>query len=431
LRFIYIFLLLATNTVAQTMDHSSMQMDSGMQMGPKNFIASIQEHSTSGTSAEPDSALTPMLMSIKGNWSLMFHGSAFINTLQQSGPRGYDKVFSTNWFMPMAQRKIAGSGTLTLRTMFSLEPATVTGRYYPEMFQVGETAFGKGIVDGQHPHDLFMEIAALYDHKITENTMVSFYAAPVGDPAMGPAAYPHRASASENPLAPLGHHFQDSTHIASDVVTAGLTHRAVRIEASGFHGREPDENRWNIDQGKLDSWSTRLTVNPAANWSVQYSFAHLTSPEVLHATEDVNRMTSSVMYNRPFHKGNFAATALWGRNKDSGGQVLNGYLLEGTLRFKSSNNLWTRIELPDRTAELLSGKNALPNSPEQFIGRVKAFTFGYDREYNIVPHLTTAFGGQVNFYSAPDNLKSIYGSHPAGVVLFVHFKPKRSTEHHH
>ncbi|MCU1287218.1 MAG: hypothetical protein JWO13_3568 [Acidobacteriales bacterium] len=400
-----------------------------MQMDSPTFTATIQQHATSGTSAEPNSTSAPMLMSAKGKWTLMFHGSAFINMIQQSGPRGYDKVFSTNWFMPMAQRKLGDSATLTLRTMLSLEPATVTGRYYPELFQVGETAFGKGIVDGQHPHDLFMEIAALYDHKLTDNTLLSFYAAPVGDPAMGPAAYPHRASASENPLAPLGHHFQDSTHIASDVVTVGLTHRAIRIEASGFHGREPDENRWNIDQGKLDSWSTRLTVNPAANWSAQYSFARLSSPEVLHATEDVDRMTSSVMYNRPLQDGNFAATVLWGRNKDSAGEVLNGYLAEGTLRFKKSNNAWTRIELADRTAELLSGKNALPNSPEQFIGRVKAFTVGYDREFGFIPHLTTAIGGQVNLYSAPDSLKAIYGSHPAGVVLFVHFTPKRGSEH--
>jgi hypothetical protein len=274
-----------------------------------------------------------------------------------------------------------------------------------------------------------MEIAALYDHKLTENTMLSFYAAPVGDPAMGPAAYPHRASAAENPLAPLGHHFQDSTHIASDVVTVGLTHRAVRIEASGFHGREPDENRWNIDQGRLDSWSTRLTINPAPNWSAQYSFARLTSPEALHATEDLDRMTSSVMYNRPLHDGNFAGAVIWGRNKNSDGQVLNGYLAEGTLRFAESNNVWTRIELVDRTAELLSGKNAVPNSSEQFIGRVKAFTVGYDREFGFIPHLATAFGGQVNLYSVPDSLKSIYGSHPAAVVLFVHFKPKRSNEH--
>jgi hypothetical protein len=161
-------------------------------------------------------------MEQKGSWMLMFHGEAFLNLGQQSGPRGYDKVFSTNWFMFMGERPL-GSGQLTLRSMVSLEPATVTHRFYPEMFQQGETAFGRPINDGQHPHDFLMEIAALYDWRVGENGLVSFYAAPVGDPALGPVAYPHRSSAIENPIAPLGHHLEDSTHIASDVLTGGFT----------------------------------------------------------------------------------------------------------------------------------------------------------------------------------------------------------------
>src|SRR5262249_242103 len=156
--------------------------------------------------------------------------------------------------MPMAQRKLGGKSVLSLRTMLSLEPATVSERRYPELLQQGETAYGRPIVDGQHPHNLFMEIAAIYDRNLGEKTPLTIYAAPVGDPALGPTAYPHRASASENPLAPLGHHLEDSTHIADDVVTLGITYRKFRIEASGFHGREPSEYRWDIDAGKIDSW---------------------------------------------------------------------------------------------------------------------------------------------------------------------------------
>src|SRR5215831_16481866 len=255
----------------QKMDHkntSNMQMN--MAEMPKTFVEAIKHHGTSGTSAEPNSVPIPMLMSMRDNWMLMFHGEAFLNALQQSGPRGSDKVFSTNWFMPMAQREL-GPGTFTARVMLSLEPGTITGRFYPELFQQGETAFGKPIVDGQHPHDFLMELAALYDLKIGENGLLSFYIAPVGEPAMGPAAYPHRASASEDPIAPLGHHLEDSTHVADDVITTGLTYRIARFEASGFHGREPDEFRWDIDSGKIDSWSIRATLNPALNWSGQYS----------------------------------------------------------------------------------------------------------------------------------------------------------------
>src|SRR5438067_1073877 len=260
-----------------------MQMDmhgqKEMQMKPESFIEEIEQHGTSGTSAEPNATPVAMLMKMKGDWMFMFHGVAWINTEQQSSRRGYDKFFSTNWLMPMAQRKLGESGTLTFRAMLSLEPATVSGRFYPALFQVGETAFGKLIVDGQHPHDFFMELAAMYDQRLSENTLLSIYFAPMGDPAMGPTAYPHRASAAQNPMATLGHHLQDSTHIADDVITVGLTHRVFRLEASGFHGREPDEQRWDLDQGKMDSWSGRFTVNPAQNWSFQYSFAHLFSPE--------------------------------------------------------------------------------------------------------------------------------------------------------
>src|SRR6202035_1591887 len=159
--------------------------------------------------------------------------------------------------MGMARRR-AGPGVFTARAMLSLEPATIRDRQYPLLFQQGETAFGLPIADGQHPHNFFMEIAALYDLKLGKKTLLSFYAAPVGDPAIGPTAYPHRASAAENPVGTLGHHQQGSTHIANDVVTVGVTHGIVRLEASGFHGREPDEFRWHINSGAIDSWSTRL-----------------------------------------------------------------------------------------------------------------------------------------------------------------------------
>jgi hypothetical protein len=325
--------------------------------------------------------------------------------------------------MPMAQRRVGG-GTLTLRTMLSFEPATISERRYPELFQEGETAFGLPIVDGQHPHNLFMELAAMYDYKIGEQTLLSVYAAPVGDPALGPPAYPHRASAAEEPIAPLGHHLQDSTHVADDVITFGVTYRNTRLEASGFHGREPGENRWDVDQGKIDSWSTRVTVNPARNWSFQYSIGQLHSPEALFPSEDTRRMTASLMYNLPFRGGNWASMILWGRNQSlADGNVGNGYLLESTLQFLHRNFAWTRIENVDRTNELLIGENPLPRDfTERYFTRVQAYTIGYDREIGHIPHLSTAVGGQVTLYGVPDTLKPTYGSNPVGVILFVRLR---------
>ncbi len=394
-------------------------------MQPWTLVEFILQHTTSGTDVEPNSTPTQMLMMKKGNWTLMFHAEIFLNDIQQSGPRGEDKFFSTNWLMPMAQRNL-GRGTFTLRSMVSLDPATVGDRRYPELFQQGETAFGRPIVDGQHPHDFFMEIAAIYDYRVSENTVLSFYGAPVGDPALGPPAYPHRASASEDPIAPLGHHLEDSTHIVYDVITLGITHGMFRLEASGFHGQEPDEYRWNIDGGRIDSWSARATVNPGQNWSFQYSIGDLTSPEAFFPRENIRRMTASLIYNRPIHNGNWASMLLWGRNQSlKDGNVGNGYLLESTLRFFDKNNAWARIENVDRTNELLLSGIFLPSGfTERYFTCVQAYTAGYDREFEHIRHLSMALGAQLTWYGVPGVLQPAYGVHPVGVVAFLRLRAR-------
>jgi hypothetical protein len=415
-------------------DNAMSSMGGGMmdlmeELHPKTFLQQIQHHASSGTSAEPNSTPTPMLMTMKGQWMLMFHANAFIVDTQQSSSRGGNKAFSTNWFMPMAERAL-GPGQLTLRGMLSLEPATVTGEQYPLLFQQGETAYGVPIADGQHPHDFFMELAALYDLRLGKRNLLSFYLAPEGDPAIGPTAYPHRASAFENPVGSLGHHQEDSTHIANDVLTLGFTHGIARIEASGFHGREPDEHRWNVDQGKIDSWSTRLTVQPGQDWSGQFSYARIASPEALFPTENQERMTSSVMYNKPLINGNWASSIVWGRTRSLNDSAKeNSYLLESTLRFKTRNYVWTRIENAGRTNELTNGEHPLPpDFHEQPLTHVQAYTFGYDRDIDVLPHLAAAIGAQVTAYGVGQPLQRIYGTNPAGVTVFVRLRPFSKKE---
>lgn len=408
LRTILLCLALAAPTLGQSMPGMS-----GMEA--TTLITAIEAHSASGTDIEPLSTPVPMMMIEQQGWMLMLHGEAFANDIQQSGPRGGDKFFSTNWLMPMARHDL-GRGKLTLRAMLSLEPATITERRYPELFEVGETAFGHAIIDGQHPHNLFMEIAAMYDFKLGENLLVSLYAAPVGDPAIGPTAYPHRASAAEDPIAPLGHHLEDSTHISDDVVTTGITYKKARLEASGFHGREPGENRWTISQGTIDSYSGRVTVAPVANWIVQFSAAHITSPEILTPRADQLRTTASIGYNRPLARGNWANLLLWGRTRTLGqSQPFNGYQAESTLKFADRNYLWTRIENVDRSTELLD----LPQPTEQFLARVQAYTFGYERDFRLLSHAETGLGAQMTFYDKPQFLTPEYGNHPFGAVIFA------------
>lgn len=392
---------------------------------PHTLEQEIRGHATSGTSAEPGSVAQPMWMTMRGNWMLMFHGNAFVADIQQTSPRGGDKLFSTNWWMPMAQWG-RGRQQLTLRTMLSLEPATVTERQYPLLFQQGETAYGNPIVDGQHPHDFVMEAAALYDVSLTEHTLLSLYAAPVGDPAIGPVAFPHRASALEDPVATLGHHQEDSTHIADDVATAGLAWRWARMEASGFHGREPDEHRWEVQQGAMDSWSTRLTLAPGENWSGQVSYGRLHSPEALFPAENQARTTASAMYNRPLGgEDHWVGTVLWGRTRSLGDNVIaNSYLLESTVRFGQRNYAWTRMEDVDRTTELLLGERPVPAGfREEPAGRVQAYTFGYDRDVPVLPRMETAVGAQVTAYTVGSRLEPVYGSDPMGVVVFLRLRP--------
>jgi hypothetical protein len=391
---------------------------------------------SSGTSVEPKttSEFSPMIHTSLGQWTFMFHANAFLVATQQSGPRGFDKLFSVNWLMPMVSRDF-GRQTVSFRTMLSLEPATVTKRRYPELFQSGETAYGLPIVDGQHPHELFMEISGRYDFRMTERSRLFVYGGPVGEPALGPTAYPHRASASENPVAALGHHQQDSTHISNNVITLGFVQGPVQLEASTFHGREPDENRWNIDGGTPDSFSSRLSVGATKNLSGQFSIGRINNREALEPGLDTLRTTASIQHNAVFASGHISSSLIWGRNKDMHGpehRIFNSYALESTVRFMNRNWLWTRIENVDRDRTLVIGeKPAALQAEEDPIGRVQAYTFGYERDLPIGPSfLNIGLGGQVTTYGVPEPLKPIYGNRPAGFAVFLHVRPTGNIASH-
>ncbi|MGH9862630.1 MAG: hypothetical protein ACRD35_04325 [Candidatus Acidiferrales bacterium] len=391
------------------------------EMPPAEKSQPAMEHGASGTSLEPRSTPHAMLEWRVNSWSLLLHGSAFLIGTQQSGRQGADKVFSANWVM-LSLARPAGKGYFTLRTMLSLEPATVTGRRYPLLFQTGETAFGQPLINGQHPHDFLMEVAAQYSLPLGEHTTLLFYAAPIGDPALGPVAFPHRTSAAEIPEAPLSHHLQDSTHIAASVFTVGLDRRWWRLEASTFHGREPNEFRWQPDLGAPDSFAARLTLRPADNWAVEVSHGRLNEPEELEAG-DTDRTTAALTYNRPLTRGNWAASLIWGRNHQRpGGLVLNGFLAESSLRFRDRNYLFTRLENVDREGLFLTG------TPEaEPLERVAAFTGGAARDLLVRDAFRLAAGFDLSFYKIPAVLEPLYGQHPVGARFFLRFRLGKSA----
>jgi hypothetical protein len=413
---------IATPAAAQTMSMPGMENSVG-------FLSS-------GTSVQPrtTSESEPMIHTSLGKWTFMFHANAFIIDTQQSGPRGRDKFFSVNWAMPMLIRQF-GRHSIGFRTMLSLDPATVPKRRYPLLFQSGETAYGLPIVDGQHPHDLLMEIAGRYDFKLSENAQLFVYGGPLGEPALGPTAFPHRSSASENPSAVLAHHQQDSTHISNSVVTLGFTAGPIQLEASTFHGKEPNENRWNIDGGKPDSFSTRLTVSATHNIAGQFSMGRINNREALEPDLDTFRTTASVHHNMRFTSGHVSNSLIWGRNKDldhHGARIFNAYTAESTVNFLSSNWIWTRIENVDRDRTLLVGEiPAALDVEEEPIGRVQAYTFGYERDLPVrIPSIKVGLGAQVTAYGLTSEMKSVYGNRPAAFSVFLRIRPTGNAAQH-
>jgi len=392
----------------------------------------------SGTSLLPSSTPGYMWHKMAGDWMLMTHGNLVFGFNHQGGPRGINKVESQNWLMFMGERK-AGGGQLMLRGMFSAEPLTTPRRGFPELFQTGETFKGRPIVDAQHPHDLFMELAAAFTLPLSEHVSLQLYGGPVGEPALGPVAFMHRASASENPAAPLGHHWQDSTHIAHGVFTAGLTAWRFKVEGSIFRGAEPDENRKDIELGKLDSWSTRIWFAPTPNWTMQFSHGRLTNPELL-APGDLIRNTASISYNRAWELGAWASSLIWGRNHEQHGNS-NSYLLESTINFVDKNYLYTRMELVDKQGlleENIFGRRGLDEFHSIGNGlelgdhfdqsfRVAAFTFGGVRDIVADSKLRLGIGADVTFYHVPEGLKPIYGSSPTSFHFFLRLRPGKMS----
>ncbi len=380
---------------------------------------------SSGTAVQPSAWPMPMVMTSIGSWRLMWMGQAFLVDTQQTGPLGADKFYSTNWGMLGAMHRL-GSGSVLLRTMLSLEPATVTERRYPLLFQTGETAFGNPITNAQHPHDFVMELSVQYSHNVGERATFDLYYGVVGDPALGPVAYPHRASAMEIPQATLGHHWEDSTHIANNVVTAVLSFKAARFEASGFHGAEPDENRWNFDFGPMNSYSGRITFTPTPRWAAQVSAGHLTNPEALEPG-DVNRTTASVEYVVPRPHDNWWATSLiWGRNwKTAPKYGSNAVLAETVVPFRDKNFVTGRYEWSQRD-ELFAGDPELAAQLAISSGGrwfdVNAYTIGYTRDLGTFYGVQTGLGANVSLYGIPDAIKPYYGEHPLGVNVYLRIR---------
>ena len=445
---------IAAQAPAQDTAHKKMQMPMNMPMDSAQMGMGTTKHHTaddmmigpagvsmdrmgSGTTWIPDAVTLPSRRRMLGDWMIMAHGFVFAQYDKQSGERGDDQFGSLNWAMLMASHDFSG-GRLQARTMLSLDPFTVTNRGYPLLLQTGETYKGAPLHDRQHPHDFWMELGALYQREINKGLAWSVYAAPSGEPALGPVAFMHRPSAMDNPAAPLGHHWQDATHVGFGVLTGGVYSGKWQVEGSFFNGRDPDENRWNFDPIKLDSYSGRITVNPTAHWSLATGYGYLKNPEALKPDESMHRITASAIHGaRLGADGQIASAFIWGANKHStSGNWSSSLLAESEAIVDARNTLFGRAELVQKNAEELvvdlpvttrSG-TVLPAFPSAQRFDVGALQLGYIREIAKTHWATIGLGaaGTLNF--VPSALEPYYGSrNPSGMFLFLRLRPFHSS----
>jgi hypothetical protein len=376
----------------------------------------------SGTAWLPDASRMYALHGMAGAWELMLHGSLYVHYLADGGDRGREQFGATNWVMGMASRKL-GSGNLTLRTMLSADPVTATECGYPDLLATGEFCDAEPLHDRQHPHDVFMELAGMYERALTGNVALQLYGGPVGEPALGPVAFPHRISSFPIPIAPIGHHWLDSTHIAFGVATAGIYGLRWKAEASLFNGREPDEERYNIDLDALDSYSGRLWLLPNDRWALQVSAGTLTEAEVHEIggpTIDVTRVTASATYHRPMaDEGVWASTIAWGRNREEG-EATQAFLAETNLNLAERDIFYGRLEVVEKTG----GDLVLPEELEEESFTVGKLGLGYVRQLSALAGFVPGVGAGVVLARVPDDLEPFYGSRtPTGLQLFLRLRP--------
>ncbi|MDB5420862.1 MAG: hypothetical protein JWR59_809 [Brevundimonas sp.] len=407
------------------MDHSGHDM-SGMDMSGMSHAMPVTSalgpwpmtRDASGTSWQPDASQHGGIHSQYGDWSVMTHALLNLTYDTQSGPRGGDKTYVAGMVMAAARRDFADGSTLNLRGMFSPDPL-MGQEGYPLLLAAGETANGTdSLVDRQHPHELVMELSASYARPLSEHDSIFAYIGLPGEPAFGPPAFMHRMSAMDSPEAPITHHWLDSTHIVFGVATLGWVHDNFKLEASSFRGREPDQDRYDIESPSFDSWAVRASWNPAPEWSLQASYADVTAPEQLAPDEDETKTSASAIHTRRFgDAGWWSSTLAWGRKTPDHDPAKDAWLVETAVH---PNDRWTVFARAERTEtdELMPGVGGHHGE----IFTVAKASLGAIRDWRLAEHVRFGVGGLYAINRVPAPLEAAYGGDPDGAMIFMRLK---------
>jgi hypothetical protein len=240
-----------------------------------------------------------------------------------------------------------------------------------------------------------------------------------GEPAIGPPAFMHRISSINNPDAPLGHHWQDATHITFGVATLGFRYKIMKFELSNFTGREPEENRYNFDKPRFDSWSWRFSVNPTENFAVQFSQAFIKSPEALEPEKNITRTTASILHSIVLgEKAHLTSSVIWGVNQTWESRPEHSALLESNLQINKTA-VYGRYEVIQKNADELK----ILQQPKDKLFSINALTAG--TSYNFLHAFNTNFriGIQGSAFFAPSKLNALYGKLPLSAEIYLRLLP--------
>jgi hypothetical protein len=380
----------------------------------------------SGTAWLP--AVTPMYGAHRPwrGWDLRMTGVLFAQALFEPRDRHRTGGFSTrqatfpNWGMFMARRTVAG-GRFGVRTMLSVEPLTVRDCGSLSFLAVGEVCDDDTVHDRRPPHDLFMELAVDYERSFSPGWRWQLYAGLAGEPALGPPGYPHRASATANPLAPITHHWLDATHVTFGVVTVAVHNQQWKAEVSAFNGRDPDASRVDVDLGSLDSFAARATFLPTERFAIQFSVGRLrdaTTEFPFPGQEPIIRFTASAAYHHPLAaNGIWATTVAYGSNyaQTGAGDMLHtptdglvyartgGMLLESRLTVADRHTVFGRGEAAGMPAHHL---HALEYP--MFVFNIGKAQLGYVWHLRPVKGVQAGFGASAAISFVPPELESRY-----------------------
>jgi hypothetical protein len=391
-----------------------------MSMPSSISVADPMSRESSGTAWVPDSTPIYGRMFMIGDDMLMLHGAAFPRYTNASSNRGDDRIDMPNWIMGMYSHPFDDGSQLGVRLMMSLDALTEGGRGYPLLFQTGESWHDQALHDRQHPHDLFDELSFSYSRKFENDFSGFIYFGYPGEPALGPPTFMHRVSAMDDPDAPLGHHWEDSTHVTFGVATAGVAWKDVKLEGSIFTGRDPDENRYDFDTPRFDSYSGRISWNPTPNLALQVSHGYRHSPEALDPTINQHRTTASAIYNQPLGEdANWSTSLVWGEDRDTGTRATQAFLVETDYQ-RGRNTVYGRWERVEKSGQEL----VLSEADQGTIFPISGYTVGYVRDLVHGRGVDIGLGGQFTLNGMPGDLERYYGSGvPYSFEFFFRLRP--------